>query len=76
MIRRTQSTTFFSVNVDEHYAVGERLKIDEVKLGIDPAVPCGLVVNEPITNALKPAFQDEGGIYVRWPLSGGMEARA
>jgi PAS domain S-box-containing protein len=33
------------------------LVIDEVPLGIDRAIPCGLVVNELMTNALKHAFR-------------------
>lgn len=32
---------------------------EEVPLGIDQAVPCGLIANELITNALKYAFNDE-----------------
>lgn len=35
-----------------------RLELDEVKLSIDKAVPCGLVLNELVTNALKHAFDD------------------
>lgn len=30
-----------------------RLELEKVDLGIDQAVPCGLIVNELITNALK-----------------------
>jgi PAS domain S-box-containing protein len=32
------------------------LRLDNVMLGIDQAVPCGLIVNEMVTNALKHAF--------------------
>jgi two-component system, sensor histidine kinase PdtaS len=40
----------------EHIAI--RVDVEPVRLPIDIAVPCGLVVNELITNALKHAFQD------------------
>ncbi|MCI0716804.1 MAG: ATP-binding protein, partial [Chlorobi bacterium] len=32
------------------------IKTDEVKLSIDIAIPCGLIINELVTNALKYAF--------------------
>ncbi len=35
-----------------------RLAIEDVPLGVDRAIPCGLVINELITNALKHAFPD------------------
>lgn len=43
------------------------LKIDQVSLGIDNAVPCGLILNELISNALKYAFPSgsNGEITIR-----------
>lgn len=45
-----------------------QLKIDipDIKLGIDTAIPLGLLINEAVTNALKYGFADEeeGEIYI------------
>ena len=35
-----------------------KIVVDEVELGLDQAVPCGLILNELMTNALKHAFPD------------------
>jgi PAS domain S-box-containing protein len=35
-----------------------KLDIDDVLLGVDKAIPCGLILNELITNSLKHAFPD------------------
>ncbi len=34
------------------------LKIDDIQMDLDTAIPCGLIVTEVITNALKHAFKD------------------
>lgn len=43
--------------------VGEKVKLetkfDEVFLNIDQAIPCGLIINELVSNALKYAFKDK-----------------
>ena len=42
-----------------------RAEVEEIRLGIDKAIPCGLIVNELCTNALKYAFRGkEGGELV------------
>ena len=44
----------------------------EILLGIDQAIPCGLIINELVSNALKHAFgaRDEGRVSVRFELLG------
>jgi PAS domain S-box-containing protein len=43
-----------------------KVKVDNVHLAIDTAMPCGLIINELLSNALKHAFPDHkrGEIYV------------
>ena len=55
---------------------GLRLEVDQVFLDVERAIPCGLIVNELVSNALKYAFESEavGEIVVRLtPESGGLE---
>jgi PAS domain S-box-containing protein len=42
------------------------LQLDDVTLSIDTAIPCGLIINELVSNALKHAFpnQTKGTIYI------------
>jgi two-component sensor histidine kinase len=49
------------------YGIGQRgiavhRNVENVFLGVDTAIPCGLIINELLTNALKHAFpEDRGG---------------
>ncbi len=36
-----------------------KIDVEEVSLGIDTAIPCGLIINELISNSLKHAFPDD-----------------
>lgn len=45
----------FNKNVKIHL----EFKISEVELNLDQAIPCGLVINEIITNSIKYAFSDK-----------------
>jgi two-component sensor histidine kinase len=41
-------------------AITLKIETDHVSLGIDSAVPCGLILNELISNSLKHAFSSNG----------------
>ena len=45
-----------------------RAEVEEIRLGIDKAIPCGLIVNELCTNALKYAFLGKEGGELRVEL--------
>jgi PAS domain S-box-containing protein len=45
------------------------LEMDDIELGVDQAIPCGLVLNELITNALKHGFKDGRSGKLRIALS-------
>jgi two-component sensor histidine kinase len=37
-------------------AIGVQIRVDEIALGVDQAIPCGLIINELVANSLKHAF--------------------
>ena len=49
-------------------AVTLQLAMEDLSLGVDKAIPCGLILNELITNALKHAFPDQRHGTVRVEL--------
>jgi PAS domain S-box-containing protein len=49
------SYLFHSYSIDPSY-VNFKLNIDNVSLDINTAIPCGLIINEIVTNSLKYAF--------------------
>lgn len=64
---------FHSYRIDPNQ-VDLDIHIDDVQLGIDMAVPCGLIINELVSNALKYAFLDnrseKGIITIELKLDG------
>jgi PAS domain S-box-containing protein len=51
------------------------MDVQPVALGIDRAIPCGIIINELVTNALKHAFPHESGgtIHIRLVKAGDQE---
>jgi two-component sensor histidine kinase len=60
-------SSVFQANGDAAANVRLELQIDELALAVDQAIPCGLILNELITNALKHGFSDgrSGTVRVR-----------
>jgi len=56
--------------LEKAYHISSRIQIsqniDKITMGIDEAIPCGLILNELITNAMKHAFPDrkQGNIHI------------
>lgn len=57
----------YSTSVGEPDRISIRMDLDPIELGIERAVPCALILNELLSNALKYAFPDgrNGKILVR-----------
>lgn len=51
---------FFSYGVSRDQ-ITPIIDIDEIKLNIETAVPCGLIINELVSNVIKHAFTDKKG---------------
>jgi len=59
------------VNYDPAHRIRVNIDVDRVDLGIEFAVPCGIILNEILTNAYKHAFPEgrTGEITVRFGVS-------
>jgi two-component sensor histidine kinase len=59
----------YGVSTDD---VALAVSVEDVQLGIDTVIPCGLIVNELITNSLKHAFPNErhGRVHVELAARG------
>jgi PAS domain S-box-containing protein len=56
-----------SSNLFRSYSAGRislKTQVDDILLGIDTAIPCGLIINELVSNSLKHAFPDKQGEIV------------
>jgi PAS domain S-box-containing protein len=67
-VRSLASNVFHATGMSSSEVTLE-LAIDDVTLGVDTAIPCGLLLNELITNALKHAFKDRRSGTVRVELT-------
>ena len=65
---RSLASNVFRVADALHEDVRLELEVGEVELAVDKAIPCGLILNELITNALKHAFSQERRGTVRVEL--------
>jgi PAS domain S-box-containing protein len=54
------SDLFYSFGTDEKFIDAE-LDVDDVSMGLETAIPCGLIINELVSNSLKYAFPDDKG---------------
>ena len=59
-IQRLLSGLFSSYGADKNLVKAE-INVEDILLNIDIAVPCGLIINELVSNALKHAFQGQKG---------------
>jgi PAS domain S-box-containing protein len=60
------SSALFSAYCVDPSRVRLDLSVESITLGLDQAIPCGLILNELLSNALKHAFSDgrEGAVHV------------
>jgi PAS domain S-box-containing protein len=59
-IRKLVTDLFRSYGVNWD-VISLKIDVEDILLGIDMAIPCGLIVHELVSNSLKHAFPDEAG---------------
>ncbi|MCP5118184.1 MAG: sensor histidine kinase, partial [bacterium] len=69
-VRNLAASLFCSYGVESN-RISLRLEIDDIAFGIDTAIPCGLIIQELVSNSLKHAFPDNRSGEIRIALSAG-----
>jgi len=59
-IEKLTSHLFYTYGV-QNYEIEQVLEVKDVKMNIETAIPCGLIINELVTNSLKYAFPPSKG---------------
>ena len=67
-VRRLASSLFNAHEVSPD-AITQRIEVDDVSLGVTQAIPCGLIINELVSNSLKHAFPEGKGGEIRIELT-------
>ena len=72
-LERLVSNLFYSYGANNKNIM-PKFHLEEINIDIDTAIPCGLIVNELVTNSLKYAFIDDmkGNIEVNLDTNGNM----
>ncbi len=65
-IRNITSNLMYSYS--QNHTVDLKLDVGNIFLDLDRAIPCGLIINEVVTNALKYAFPNQGNGIIRISL--------
>lgn len=56
-VKTLTNNLFLSYGVNTNY-ISLNIEVDDIEMNIDTAIPCGLIINELISNSLKYAFVD------------------
>jgi len=58
---KTLGSNLIHIMETETYQIQLTVEVEDVRLKLDQAIPCGLILNELLTNSLKYAFEEDSG---------------